>query len=687
MKVLTGGACLCFLAFAVARAARVPLTYDEAASYLRYIDTAFPSVFNTGLLSVFNFEVATNHFLNTLLTKVAYLLAGGSEIVLRLPNLLGYAMYIGFAALILFRYTRPAIACAGCVLLNLNPYVLDFFTLSRGYGLSLGFLMGALFFLLEASARTPARSSHAIPRALLFGLLAVMANFALLNAYVAIFTVAFVATVAAGRSGTGATSIPPAAGVSPRVRLYRSWMSLAAVAFLFNALVLSQDVELTPALYQPISISLSGVTPPELDTVRVTRIDIRGRERRLRRDPGATAWHVAPDHVRSLRIEVPAAAAATLRRIEVIVGNHSFSSAAERQDLWSHREVGGIRVFESAPALAVPQSRTTEFRPVINWAGDRLYLREVLTRTGYALLVLALLAITLRGLGSLVVRAGLLTSRGWRPFDTGAVWMAALAGTPIYLLRRDSELYFGGTHGLFQDTFASIIENSFYGRHYHPAQRLLVVAAIAATLLAFLAALYAAYRRRRMLPIVPATVLFAVIAIASLSIVAQGTLLHTVYLVGRTALFFLPLYVLFLVLVCDAVASFGTAARGAALTVLCAAVGVSIWHFGVTANVTHTLDWISDAGTRPMMNELSELVARERGPGGEAVLGVDWIYRPVAVYYAHRTSSASIEVVGLPPPAAPDFFYVEDKDRRPNPRVVRRYELAGSVLMRADGRP
>jgi hypothetical protein len=683
MKVLTGGACLCFLAFAVARAARVPLTYDEAAAYHRYIDTAFPSVFNTNLLSIFSFEVATNHFLNTLLTKSAYLTAGGSEFVLRLPNLLGYAMYVGFAALILFRYARPAIACTGCVLLNLNPYVLDFFTMSRGYGLSLGFLMGALFFLLQAAARTPPGPPHAISRALFFALLAVMSNFALLNAYVAIFAVALIATAAARRAGEGA--IVPAAGVRPHDRPNRSWISLAVAAFLFNALVLSQDVELSPALYQPITISLSGVTPPDLDTIRVTRIDIRGRQRRLRRDPGATAWHVPPDHVRSLQIEVPAAAAATLRRIEVIVGNHSFSSAAERQDLWRSRDAGGVRVFESDPALAVSRSHTAAFEPVINWSGDRLYFREVLIRTGGTLLILGLFAMTLRGLRWVTVRAGLLTSPGWRPFETAALWVAALAGTPLYLLRRDSELYFGGTHGLFQDTFASIVENSFYGRHYHPAQRLLVVAAFAATLLAFLAALYAAGRRRRILSVLPASVVFAVIAVASLSIVAQGVLLHTVYLVGRTALFFIPLYVLFLVLVCEAVASFGTAARRASQTILCAVVGLSMWHFALAANLTHTLDWISDASTKPMMNDLGELVARERGPGAGAVLGVDWIYRPVALYYARRTTRASIEVVGLPPPAALDFFYVEDKDRRPGPDVVRRYALAGSVLVRADG--
>src|SRR6476619_7572236 len=99
MKLLNAGLCLFFLAFATLRAARVPLTYDEAASYIRYIDSSVPSVFDTGPLSVFDFEVATNHFLNTLFTKACYLVAGSSEFVLRLPNLFGYAMFMGFSLL------------------------------------------------------------------------------------------------------------------------------------------------------------------------------------------------------------------------------------------------------------------------------------------------------------------------------------------------------------------------------------------------------------------------------------------------------------------------------------------------------------------------------------------------------------------------------------------------------------
>ena len=99
------------------RAVRVPFTYDEAATYLRFI-AADP-------LSLFSFPVATNHLLNTLLTKVAYLIAGSQDWALRLPNVIGYGLYAAFSIQILRRISSPVIAFAGFMLLNSDPYVLS----------------------------------------------------------------------------------------------------------------------------------------------------------------------------------------------------------------------------------------------------------------------------------------------------------------------------------------------------------------------------------------------------------------------------------------------------------------------------------------------------------------------------------------------------------------------------------
>jgi uncharacterized membrane protein len=213
-RLLTAGACLLLGVFVVARAILVPFTYDEAASYLRYISRDF--------LSVFSFEVATNHFLNTFLTKLVSMVGGDSELVLRVPSLIGYGAYLFFSILILRDIPHRPIAIAGFVLLNLNPYLLDYFALSRGYGLSLALLMGAVWCLLRFVTRRQAGEAggQELSCTLAFGCGAVLAGFSLLDAYLGLVAVALLVAVMSRR---GRSRPSPAAMPAAGERRSRGW--------------------------------------------------------------------------------------------------------------------------------------------------------------------------------------------------------------------------------------------------------------------------------------------------------------------------------------------------------------------------------------------------------------------------------------------------------------------------------
>jgi hypothetical protein len=684
MKGLIAAACLCLFAFAVARAVRVSLTFDEAAAFLRYIATDVPSVFNTDVLSIFNFEVATNHLLNTVLTKLCVVAAGDSELALRFPSLAGYAMYLGFSVLILRRFTRGPIALAGLLLLNLNPYLFDFFALSRGYGLSLGFMMGALFFLfcLLEQLRNHAPAARDLSRALLFASGAVMASFAMLNVYVAIWAISL-ATLAVSHSVNRRVDAPLARDEHTQPSERRSYAWLMLVASVFTAVVFSQAIALSESLYEPVQVRLYGLNDSELAAVTISRADIRGRQTPLARDPGTAVWQ-APDrgHFRHVQIEMPIEAAGRLARIDVVVGRRAFSHLPGQAEAWSSSDVDATRVLESGVSLATPRSRMPAFRPVMNWAGDARYARSVAGYTAVALLVLAALAFLLRAAGGLAVRARLLTLEEWRPLARSVLWIAALAGPPLYLLESESELYFGGTHGLIEDTFYSLIRNSFYGRTYHPLQTQIVFVATLASLAAFGIAAFAGYRQRKLPALLNAACLAAIMVITSLSLVAQRFMFNTVYLTGRTALLFIPLYILFLTLLCQALFTFGRVGKIAAASILVTAVGLSACHFTTTANLKYTWDWPDDAATKDMMGDLAFVIAAEHASRSRTILGVDWIYAPAAVYYAHRHQGAGIDIVVAPFRSPPDFLYVEEKHARPPIHVLRRYRAAHSVLAR-----
>jgi hypothetical protein len=100
----------------------VELTYDEAYTFLNYVYTD----------DVFNIGIANNHILNSFLIALTTKL-GYSEFFLRLPNLLSGILYILFIYKFLKRSNYKTV---GYVLLLSNPYILDFFSIGRGYGIS-----------------------------------------------------------------------------------------------------------------------------------------------------------------------------------------------------------------------------------------------------------------------------------------------------------------------------------------------------------------------------------------------------------------------------------------------------------------------------------------------------------------------------------------------------------------------
>lgn len=126
------------------RAASLSMTHDEASTFLSHASSPFFDI----LFSPDNFRDANNHVLNTLSVKFFTGLFGSdNEFFVRFGSVLGHLIYLLFSwRLVRLVSTKPMARLAGFVLLNVNLYMLDFFSLARGYGLSLGFMMVAIFY-------------------------------------------------------------------------------------------------------------------------------------------------------------------------------------------------------------------------------------------------------------------------------------------------------------------------------------------------------------------------------------------------------------------------------------------------------------------------------------------------------------------------------------------------------------
>src|SRR5262249_56408034 len=132
--------CLLF-AYVAVRAFLVPITWDEAYNYLEFT--------RQGILLPLRFPpmAANNHYLNSWLTYLTTGLLGVSEISLRLPTLAAYILFLYYTARLCNELSSPLQRVSAFVVLNGNPYLLDFFSLSRGYGISYGLLAGSLWYL------------------------------------------------------------------------------------------------------------------------------------------------------------------------------------------------------------------------------------------------------------------------------------------------------------------------------------------------------------------------------------------------------------------------------------------------------------------------------------------------------------------------------------------------------------
>jgi hypothetical protein len=150
-------------------------------------------------------------------------------------------------------------------------------------------------------------------------------------------------------------------------------------------------------------------------------------------------------------------------------------------------------------------------------------------------------------------------------------------------LKRQSALYFGGNEGLIPDTFYSVIAGSFYRRTYHPFQTQIVFAALAATLAAFAVVLYVSFRRTELQRrVLPAVALLAITGLATVAVVAERFMFETPYPLGRTALFYIPVSLLFVTFLLDTIAGLGRAGTAVARSVVMVVLALSLSHFMAT---------------------------------------------------------------------------------------------------------
>lgn len=162
------------------RAGRQGITGDEAFNWALFLKGALGRVF-------LNDYDANNHVLYTALAWLSIHWLGLNEFNLRIPTIAAAALFFvtthRISSLVFGK--RPWHLLSTIVLAG-NPYVLDFFTVARGYGLALAFFSLALLNVLSVSREDPV-SPRRLFRTGVWAALSVCSNLTFLFPIIALF--------------------------------------------------------------------------------------------------------------------------------------------------------------------------------------------------------------------------------------------------------------------------------------------------------------------------------------------------------------------------------------------------------------------------------------------------------------------------------------------------------------------
>lgn len=130
------------VAYIALRAYLVPLIFDEAITFYIYIQ-------NGEFLPFVGHLDANNHLLNSFLGYISYSIFGFSKLAIRLPNVLSSVLFVWGVGRIAKQLDSIWLRWAVILSLFSIPFLIEFFAMARGYGLSMGLLIFGLSYTTQ----------------------------------------------------------------------------------------------------------------------------------------------------------------------------------------------------------------------------------------------------------------------------------------------------------------------------------------------------------------------------------------------------------------------------------------------------------------------------------------------------------------------------------------------------------
>ena len=171
------------LGYLLLRIFNVETLHDEVATYIFYF-------YHGDYIGETIQWDANNHLLNSAIGHMMYQVVGDNIPILRLPNVLAYIAFFFGTVQLTRNYHTNWLKLLSLITLNSIPFIIEYFGNMRGYGLSLGFFIWALVYIVKYCKSF---SYKHLSISYLFIVLAVSANLNFINTSLLILGIAFIA--------------------------------------------------------------------------------------------------------------------------------------------------------------------------------------------------------------------------------------------------------------------------------------------------------------------------------------------------------------------------------------------------------------------------------------------------------------------------------------------------------------
>ena len=210
------------------------------------------------------------------------------------------------------------------------------------------------------------------------------------------------------------------------------------------------------------------------------------------------------------------------------------------------------------------------------------------------------------------------------PVGCSALFLFFTLFSAVGWMQQTGQFYFGGTTSFWQDTVKSLIVYSLYNNYYNT--NLIWVSQVIIIVVSCLA-LLAAYktREKRLLAV------FSALATVILLIHIHHAL-GTLFILDRAAIFFVPLFVLLIVLTWQAIPSKLANVFFSVIVILLIIIFIG------SINISHTVAWKYNANTKDAMIEIME-----DHQTGLKTVGVTWLYDSSTNFYRAKYNLTWLE--------------------------------------------